>query len=72
MARHGKDEKNNSKMTHLLDGDIPEGSTEAITGNQIYSLKNQFAVYFGGGESYGKKGKWIAPEFKFKHSIKMV
>ncbi len=59
-----KTKKNNSKITHLLDGDISEGSTEAITGNQIYSLKNQFAAYFGGGASYGKKGKWIAPEFK--------
>ncbi|WP_375650960.1 hypothetical protein [Bartonella sp. OT172YNZD] len=65
MARHEKDEKNNSKITHL-DGDISEGSTEAITGNQIYSLKSQFAAYFGSGASYGKKGKWIAPEFKIQ------
>ncbi|WP_375626806.1 hypothetical protein [Bartonella sp. MU37NMGALS] len=63
FAKHGEKQEN-SKITHLLDGDISEGSTDAITGNQIYSLKNQFAAYFGGGENYGKKGRWMAPEFK--------
>ncbi|WP_142417216.1 hypothetical protein [Bartonella massiliensis] len=51
------EKKGKSKIKYLLDGDISKGSIEAITGNQIYSLKNQFAAYFGGGAGYDKNGK---------------
>ncbi len=64
VARHEKDgEKTNSKLKYLLDGEIAKDSTDAITGNQIYSMSNQFAEYFGGGAGYNDKGKWQAPTF---------
>ncbi|MBX4335404.1 Vomp family autotransporter [Bartonella raoultii] len=67
LALHGQgDEKSNSKIKYLLDGDISKGSTEAITGNQLYDLKNQFASYFGGGAGYDDEGNWKAPSFTLK------
>uniref|UniRef100_UPI0035CEB4D5 Vomp family autotransporter n=1 Tax=Bartonella sp. AP83NXGY TaxID=3243504 RepID=UPI0035CEB4D5 len=64
VALHGKGEKRSkSKLKSLLDGDISEGSTEAITGNQLYSLHQTLAMYLGGGASY-EGGEWRAPEFK--------
>ncbi|WP_019220009.1 Vomp family autotransporter [Bartonella florencae] len=64
VARHEKDgQKTNSKLKYLLDGDIAKGSTDAITGNQLYLMSNQLANYFGGGAKY-ENGKWIAPSFK--------
>ncbi|WP_406603945.1 Vomp family autotransporter [Bartonella gliris] len=64
VAVHGKgDKRSKSKLKSLLDGDISEGSTEAITGNQLYSMSNALAAYFGGGAGY-KDGEWRAPEFK--------
>ncbi|WP_375681853.1 Vomp family autotransporter [Bartonella sp. CE47NXGY] len=64
VARHEKDgKKTNSKLKYLLDGEIAQGSTDAITGNQLYSTNNQLANYFGGGAKY-ENGKWTDPTFK--------
>ncbi|WP_273760742.1 hypothetical protein, partial [Bartonella sp. ML70XJBT.G] len=64
-ALHGKDnDRKASKITHLSDGNISSGSTDAVTGNQLYSLNKQFATYFGGGAGYNEKGEWQAPNFK--------
>ncbi|WP_208435651.1 Vomp family autotransporter [Bartonella phoceensis] len=64
VARHEKDgQKTNSKLKYLLDGDISKGSTDAITGNQLFLMSNQLAAYFGGGAKY-ENGKWTAPNFK--------
>ncbi|WP_212111012.1 Vomp family autotransporter [Bartonella queenslandensis] len=64
VARHEKDgKKTKSKLKYLLDGDIAKGSTDAITGNQLYLMSNQLANYFGGGAGY-KDGKWTDPTFK--------
>ncbi len=64
VAFHKKDgEIKKSKLKFLMDGDVSEGSTEAITGNQLYSFGNVLATYLGGGAGY-KDGQWIAPEFK--------
>ncbi|WP_375611457.1 Vomp family autotransporter [Bartonella sp. AA9NXGY] len=64
VARHEKDgKKTNSKLKYLLDGEIAQGSTDAITGNQLYSMNNQLANYFGGGAKY-ENGKWTDPTFK--------
>ncbi|WP_273789819.1 Vomp family autotransporter [Bartonella sp. ML70XJBT] len=64
VARHEKDGKTtNSKLKYLMDGEIADGSTEAITGNQLYFMSNQLANYFGGGAKY-ENGKWTAPTFK--------
>ncbi|CDO39557.1 surface protein/adhesin [Bartonella henselae] len=66
VADHGKDSaKTKSKITHLLDGNIASGSTDAVTGGQLYSLNEQLATYFGGGAKY-ENGQWIAPTFKVK------
>ncbi|WP_443092862.1 Vomp family autotransporter [Bartonella raoultii] len=64
VALHGQgDAKHDSKLTHLLDGDISQGSTEAITGNQLYVLNQALATYFGGGAKF-ENGVWTAPNFK--------
>ncbi|MET3590314.1 autotransporter adhesin [Bartonella silvatica] len=64
VALHGEDgSKTNSKLKFLLDGDISSGSTDAITGNQLFLMSNQLAAYFGGGAKY-ENGQWIAPNFK--------
>ncbi|GAB5039514.1 hypothetical protein BHOIPH631_00010 [Bartonella henselae] len=64
VALHGTgDVKRNSKLTHLVDGDISAGSTEAITGNQLYQLNQTLALYFDGNAGY-KDGQWIAPKFQ--------
>uniref|UniRef100_UPI001ABA5610 Vomp family autotransporter n=1 Tax=Bartonella vinsonii TaxID=33047 RepID=UPI001ABA5610 len=64
VALHGKGgDRSKSKLKSLLDGDISEGSTEAITGNQLYSLNTTLAKYFGGEAGY-KDGAWTAPSFK--------
>ncbi|UNF47151.1 Vomp family autotransporter [Bartonella krasnovii] len=66
VALHGKgSEKHNSKLSHLVDGDISAGSTEAITGNQLYQLNQTLAAYLGGGASY-QGGEWTAPHFEVK------
>ncbi|OPB29116.1 YadA-like family protein [Bartonella sp. WD12.1] len=58
----GRGVAENNKLKFLLDGDIIEGSTEAITGNQLYVLNKQLAAYFGGGAGY-EDGKWTDPTF---------
>ncbi|MBA9083324.1 autotransporter adhesin [Bartonella chomelii] len=58
----GRGVAENNKLKFLLDGDIVDGSTEAITGNQLYVLNKQLAAYFGGGAGY-QDGKWIDPTF---------
>ncbi|WP_208439025.1 Vomp family autotransporter [Bartonella vinsonii] len=64
VALHGEgSKKEKSKLKSLLDGDIAEGSSEAVTGNQLYSLNQTLAQYFGGGAGY-KEGQWTSPEFK--------
>ncbi|MBB4076497.1 autotransporter adhesin [Bartonella fuyuanensis] len=64
VALHGKGpDKHNSKLSHLVDGDISSGSTEAITGNQLYQLSQTLASYLGGGASY-QGGQWTAPQFQ--------
>ncbi|WP_375637342.1 hypothetical protein, partial [Bartonella sp. AP152HLJHH] len=63
VAIHGKeDARSKSKVKSHLDGDISEGSTEAMTGNQLYLMSNQLSAYFGGGAGY-KAGEWTAPTF---------
>ncbi|WP_455482619.1 YadA-like family protein [Bartonella sp. B35(2025)] len=64
VARHGA-EKANSKIKYLQDGSISNGSTEAITGNQLYSMGNKLAQYLGGNAKY-ENGEWTAPSFKIK------
>ncbi len=64
VALHGEgSKKEKSKLKSLLDGDISEGSSEAVTGNQLYSLNQTLAQYLGGGAGY-KDGQWTSPEFK--------
>ncbi|WP_083868442.1 Vomp family autotransporter [Bartonella queenslandensis] len=64
VAKHEKNgEKRNSKLKFLLDGEIAKGSTEAITGNQLYFLNQTLASYFGGGAKY-ENGQWTAPHFQ--------
>ncbi|WP_187147395.1 YadA-like family protein [Bartonella grahamii] len=64
VAKHGeKESKTNSKITSLADGSIVVGSSDAITGGQIYDLRKQFAGYFGGGAGYNEKGEWQAPNY---------
>ncbi len=63
IADHGEGSaKTKSKITHLLDGNIASGSTDAITGGQIYSMGNAVTASLGGGASY-EGGSWIAPTF---------
>uniref|UniRef100_UPI001ABB057C Vomp family autotransporter n=1 Tax=Bartonella taylorii TaxID=33046 RepID=UPI001ABB057C len=66
IAQHGEgDAKTSSKITSLLDGNVSKGSMDAITGNQLYSLGDKVATYFGGGASFSE-GTWVAPRFKVK------
>ncbi|OPB31193.1 YadA-like family protein [Bartonella sp. AR 15-3] len=65
VALHGEKgkEKVKSKLKFLIDGDIAEGSTEAVTGSQLYETNTKLAEYFGGGAKYGANG-WTAPKFE--------
>ncbi|UNE54515.1 Vomp family autotransporter [Bartonella machadoae] len=63
VALHGQgSDRSKSKLKSLLDGDISEGSTEAVTGNQLYALNTTLATYFGGGAKY-ENGVWTPPSF---------
>ncbi|WP_166428881.1 Vomp family autotransporter [Bartonella saheliensis] len=65
-AQHEKDDtKNNSKITHLLDGNITFDSTDAVTGKQLYTLGDKVAQSFGGDSRY-ENGEWTAPTFTLK------
>ncbi|WP_455480871.1 Vomp family autotransporter [Bartonella sp. B12(2025)] len=67
VADHGEDSsKKKSKISHLLDGEIASGSTDAITGGQLYSLNEQLATYLGGEVEEGENGVWKAPTFRVK------
>ncbi|ENN95480.1 adhesin [Bartonella vinsonii] len=50
-------------LLNVKDGRIADGSTDAITGNQLYRMSNQLAAYFGGGAGYNN-GEWTAPNFR--------
>ncbi|MBX4335403.1 Vomp family autotransporter [Bartonella raoultii] len=68
VALHEKDgEKTKSKLKFLLDGEIAQGSTDAITGNQLYLISNKLASYFGGGAKY-ENGQWTDPAFKISET----
>ncbi|GAA4659180.1 hypothetical protein GCM10023262_03570 [Bartonella pachyuromydis] len=56
VAQHGE-EKTNSKISFLANGDITKNSMDAINGSQLYSMGNSLAAYLGGGAEY-KDGKW--------------
>ncbi|WP_332059660.1 hypothetical protein, partial [Bartonella sp. CB74] len=55
--------KTNAKLKFLLDGNISLGSTEAVTGGQLYSVNKTFSTYFGGGANF-ENGVWVAPKFE--------
>ncbi|WP_336288572.1 hypothetical protein, partial [Bartonella sp. CB60] len=55
--------KTNAKLKFLLDGNVSLGSTEAVTGGQLYSVNKTFASYFGGGANF-ENGVWVAPKFE--------
>ncbi|MCZ2157680.1 Vomp family autotransporter [Bartonella sp. 220] len=59
----GKNSVGPVALLNVKDGRIADGSTDAITGNQLYHMSNQLAAYFGGGASY-QDGQWTAPNFK--------
>ncbi|EJF75953.1 hypothetical protein ME7_01188, partial [Bartonella birtlesii LL-WM9] len=64
-AQHGEgEERKASKITHILAGNIASGSTDAVTGGQLYTMNEQLGTYFGGGAGYNKEGGWVAPNFK--------
>ncbi|KEC57533.1 hypothetical protein O97_00861, partial [Bartonella henselae str. Zeus] len=74
VARHEKSKlekgaskaiQENSKITYLLDGNVSKGSTDAVTGGQLYSMSNMLATYLGGNAKY-ENGEWTAPTFKVK------
>ncbi|PIT70322.1 Vomp family autotransporter [Bartonella tribocorum] len=69
VAQHGQ-EKANSKITFLANGDISEKSTDAINGSQLYSVIDSLSRYFGGNAGY-QNGEWNVPTFyvsQFKNS----
>ncbi|CBI76800.1 protein of unknown function [Bartonella clarridgeiae 73] len=49
-------------LSGLGDGEVSSGSSQAVTGNQLYSTNIKVAQYFGGNASY-EDGKWIDPTF---------
>ncbi|EJF89433.1 hypothetical protein ME1_00203 [Bartonella vinsonii subsp. arupensis OK-94-513] len=59
----GKNSTGPVALLNVKDGRIADGSTDAITGNQLYRMSNQLAAYFGGGAGYND-GEWTAPNFK--------
>ncbi|WP_039761097.1 Vomp family autotransporter [Bartonella queenslandensis] len=61
VAQHGQ-EKANSKITFLANGDISEKSTDAINGSQLYSVIDSLSRYFGGDAGY-QNGEWKVPTF---------
>ncbi|AGF75287.1 adhesin [Bartonella vinsonii] len=59
----GKNSTGPVALLNVKDGRIADGSTDAITGNQLYRMSNQLAAYFGGGAGYNN-GEWTAPNFR--------
>ncbi|WP_208436584.1 Vomp family autotransporter [Bartonella tribocorum] len=67
VAQHGAgEEKTNSKITFIANGDITENSTDAINGSQLYSTNKEFVSYLDGNASYDEEGKWKEPTFTLK------
>nr|WP_244925515.1 Vomp family autotransporter [Bartonella elizabethae] len=63
VADHGEGSaKTNSKVTHLLDGNIAYGSTDAITGGQIYKIGEDIAKFLGGTASFNN-GSFTGPTY---------
>ncbi|WP_409361438.1 Vomp family autotransporter [Bartonella heixiaziensis] len=60
------EEKKESKITYLLNGDITEESTDAINGSQLHSMGSQIANYFGGGASF-ETGVFTGPKYNLSH-----
>lgn len=52
------------KVTNVAAGSILGGSSDAITGDQLFSTHQTVASYFGGSTTYnGSTGLWTAPTF---------
>ncbi len=52
------------KITNVAAGSILAGSSDAITGDQLFSTNGTIANYFGGTTSYnGTTNVWTAPKF---------
>ncbi|WP_455479527.1 Vomp family autotransporter [Bartonella sp. B23] len=64
VANRGKEgEKTDYRITHVLNGDINETSTDAINGSQLHSMGSQIAEIFGGGASF-ESGVFTAPKYR--------
>ncbi|WP_432783063.1 YadA-like family protein [Bartonella sp. C271] len=61
ISLENKDKKGRT-LSGLKDGMVSGGSTQAVTGNQLYITNSQIASYLGGGASY-EDGKWTDPTF---------
>ncbi|WP_182418753.1 YadA-like family protein [Bartonella sp. HY038] len=62
-ANHTKDGvTTKSKITNIADGSLTAGSSDAVTGGQLYSSNSQIASFFGGGAAF-TNGTWTAPTF---------
>ncbi|MEC4337573.1 ESPR-type extended signal peptide-containing protein [Stenotrophomonas pavanii] len=52
------------KITNVAAGSILAGSTDAITGDQLFNTNSTLANYFGGSTAYnGSTNVWTAPTF---------
>ncbi len=52
------------KITNVAAGSILAGSSDAITGDQLFSTNSTIATYFGGTTAYnGTTNVWTAPAF---------
>jgi autotransporter adhesin len=52
------------KVTNVAAGSILAGSSDAITGDQLFSTNSTIANYFGGDTAYnGTTNVWTAPKF---------
>ncbi|WP_288415705.1 ESPR-type extended signal peptide-containing protein [uncultured Stenotrophomonas sp.] len=52
------------KITNVAAGSILAGSSDAITGDQLFSIHSTIANYFGGTTAYnGTTNVWTAPKF---------
>uniref|UniRef100_UPI0035D0A007 Vomp family autotransporter n=1 Tax=Bartonella sp. AA97HXZ TaxID=1460972 RepID=UPI0035D0A007 len=66
VATHREgDEKGNSKIKFLSNGEVSASSSEAVNGSQLFDTNKTVATYLGGGAEY-KEGHWSAPSFKVK------
>ncbi|WP_312709007.1 YadA-like family protein [Stenotrophomonas sp.] len=53
------------KVTNVAAGSILTGSSDAITGDQLFATHTTVANYFGGSTTYdGSTGLWVAPSFR--------